>query len=576
MLNKQKKYIDYLSKVQEEVSKTNLSDEILKKFHFKEIVEAIQQTELLVPVIGAFSAGKSSLLNSFLGDKKLPEKITPETALATELRYSEDEHIEAVGPNSDIATFSIDDIEEIKDRAKDFKYLRMYLKNENIRNIEPLILVDMPGFESPLDLHNQAIMEYINRGVHYIVLSSVEDGTITKSMRRQLENIQAYERGFSFFLSKTNLKPKEEVEEIRQQVQDQLEDYFDITDEIGLVDDNGGESLQRVLSKIDPEQLIKKMFLEDLKDNFFYIKEAINTSISASSKTKEENNRAIQQLQKALYETLQKKKNLIEEAKSRYSDIRINTIVEAVGRDLSNSIEEIVSIGTSSGSDALSETILEIAKSSLIVNVKGSISDISNDIIGDFSVGLTDLNSRMSDFTISDDWLEGITNTTKKMADGISNTLNNIVEERQKNSKDKETTYKAITSILAITTTVLNPILELVIVFLPDILSSLFGANQEQKQKEQLRQAILTNTIPALKRELRTKLPDIFNAQVNELISKIGEQFEEAIIEKQSAIENAQKEIEEKNSNIEEIIQIYKNVDDTITTLANNTLYKEQ
>ena len=576
MLNKQKKYIDYLSKVQEEVSKTNLSDEILKKFHVKEIVEAIQQTELLVPVIGAFSAGKSSLLNSFLGDKKLPEKITPETALATELRYSEDEHIEAVAPNSDITTFSIDDIEEIKDRAKDFKYLRMYLKNENIRNIEPLILVDMPGFESPLDLHNQAIMEYINRGVHYIVLSSVEDGTITKSMRRQLENIQAYERGFSFFLSKTNLKPKEEVEEIRQQVQDQLEDYFDITDEIALIDDDGGESLQRVLSQIDPEQLIKNLFLENLKDNFFMIKEVINTNISALSKSKEENQGAIRQLQKALDETIQKKNNLIEEAKSRYSDIGVNSIVEAVGRDLSDSIEEIVSVAISGSSDTLSETILEIAKSSLIVNVKDSISDISDDIINDFSAGLTNLNSSMSDFTISENWITGVSDTTKKLVNGISSTLNNIVEERQKNSKDKDTAYKAITSILAITTTILNPLLELTIVFLPDIISAIFGSMQEKKQKEQIRQIILTNTIPSLKRELRNRLPEIFNAQVNELISKIGEQFEEAIIEKQSAIENAQKEIEEKNSNIEEIIQIYKNADDTITALANNTLYKEQ
>ncbi|WP_294959474.1 dynamin family protein [Sulfurovum sp.] len=578
MLNTQIKYIDYISKVNDEIEKTNLPDKVIEKFQLKETIEAIEKVELLVPVIGAFSAGKSSLLNSFLGDKKLPEKITPETALATELRYSEDEHIEAVGANSDITTFSIDDIEEIKDRAKDFKYLRMYLKNENIKNIEPLILVDMPGFESPLDLHNQAIMEYINRGVHYIVLSSVEDGTITKSMRRQLENIQAYERGFSFFLSKTNLKPKEEVEEIKQQVQDQLEDYFDITNEIGLVDDNGGESLQRVLSKIDPEQLIKTIFLEDLKDNYFSIKEAINTSISASGKTKEENNRAIQQLQKALDETLQKKNNLIEETKSRYSDIRINAIVEAVSMDLSNSIEEIVSVGMSGDSNALSETILEIAKSSLIVNVKDSMNDISGEIVNDFSTGLSNLNSVMADFTISENWIAGIAETTKKMITGASNKLNTIVSERKKvqnNNEDIDKTYKAVTSVLAITTEVVNPIVEVAIVFLPEILSFVFAAIQENKQKEKIRTTILTTTIPSLKRNLRAKLPEMFNAQVNELISQIGEQFEEAIENKQASIENAQKEREEENRNMEQIIQTYKKADKAITTLANNTLYKE-
>jgi len=574
MLKIQNQYIDYLSKVENEISKTKLIDSIVQRFHFEDSVRAIEETELLIPVIGAFSAGKSSLLNSFLGENRLPEKITPETALATELRYSENPRIEAVHSDKTVEKFSIEDIEKIKDRAEEFKYLRMYLKNNNLKKIEPLILVDMPGFESPLDLHNQAIMEYINRGVHYIVLTSVEDGSLTKSMRRQLENIQEYERGFSFFLSKTNLKPKDEVEEIKQQVQEQLEDYFDLSDEIGLVDNNGGESLQRILSQIDPEQLFKNIFLEDLKDNFFSIKEAINTSISALSNNKEENNRAITQLQKALAETTQKKNDLIEEARSKYSDARINTIIEAVGRDLSDSIDEIVSVGITGGSDALSKTISDITKSSLISNIKGSMSDISNDIVDDFSIGLADLNTTMSDFSLSESWLTGIADTTKKMFDSASNGLNDILKNRQGSAKNKDATYKVLTTVLAVTTTVLSPILELVIVFLPDIISALFASSQEKKQKEKIQQTVLTNTIPSLKRELRTKLPGIFNAQVNELILSIGEQFEGVIAEKQASIESTQKEIDEKNIDIEEAIQVYKSANDAITTLANKVLYK--
>lgn len=574
MLNMQSRYIDYISKVNAEIAKTNLQDEVVTKFQLKETIETIETIELIVPVIGAFSAGKSSLLNSFLGDKKLPEKITPETALATELRYSEDERIEAVASSGDITTFSIDDIETIKDRAKEFKYLRMYLKNDNIKSIEPLILVDMPGFESPLDLHNQAIMEYINKGVHYIVLSSIEDGSITKSMRRELESIQTYEREFSFFLSKTNLKAKEEVDQIKQQVQDQLEDYFDMTDEIGLVDDNGGKSLQRVLSTIDPEQLIKQLFLEDLKDNFFTIKEIINTNISALGKTREENDGVIKELQKALDQTIKKKNSLIEEAKNKYSDVQVNAIVEAVGKDISDSVDEIVTAGMSGGSSALSDTVTEIVKNSLILNVKNSMSDISDDIVDNFSMGLTDLNSIMSTFTLTESWLTGITNVTKNMFDGASNGLNSILKARQNNSKSATTSYKAITTVLAVTTTVISPILELVIVFLPEILSALFGSMQEKKQKAQIQQSILTSTIPSLKRELRAKLPEIFNEQVNELILSIGEQFEEAIAEQQLSIENAQKEMEEKSANLEEIIQTYKNANDVITSLSNNTLYK--
>lgn len=51
----------------------------------------ISNTDLIVPVIGAFDAGKSSLLNLFLGKKYLSEGI----ALATELHYNTSEYIEA-------------------------------------------------------------------------------------------------------------------------------------------------------------------------------------------------------------------------------------------------------------------------------------------------------------------------------------------------------------------------------------------------------------------------------------------------------------------------------------------------
>ena len=44
-----------------------------------------------VPFVGDFSAGKSSLINAFLGRQELlPTDITPETAVSYELWYAED------------------------------------------------------------------------------------------------------------------------------------------------------------------------------------------------------------------------------------------------------------------------------------------------------------------------------------------------------------------------------------------------------------------------------------------------------------------------------------------------------
>ena len=50
----------------------------------------------------------------------------------------------------------------------------------------------MPCFDSPLDAHNKAIFNYLDRGIHYAVLIPADAGTVTKSMVRQIENIISF------------------------------------------------------------------------------------------------------------------------------------------------------------------------------------------------------------------------------------------------------------------------------------------------------------------------------------------------------------------------------------------------
>jgi len=573
MLQIQKEYINYINSLKNELIKVDMKSSLANDVNLGGYAKLIKNTELIIPVIGAFSAGKSTLINSFLDSKILPENITPETALATELRYSDNERIEAVNKEGNITTFSIDEIDKIKESSSEFKYLKVYLLNENLKNIEPLILVDMPGFESPLDLHNQAIMEYINKGVHYIVLTSVEDGTITRSMERQLRDIQEFGRDFSFFLSKSNLRADSEVKEVANRLQEQIEDYFDIQKEVVPVDDNGGESLKKILLSIDPEEIFKSLFVDVLKENFFTITEMLNITISALGNDKKRNEEVIQELQDSLVKIQQERDHLIEEAQERYSNTNVNRIVEAVGRELTNSLDELVNAGIVGGQDAMSQLISEIVRHSLIVHIKDSMSNISDEIVDSFSINLVDLNSSMSEFTLSENWLGKITDTAKNMLNNAKGSLDGIIENRQKN-KNAETMYKAITSVLAITTTVLEPIVEVIIVFLPEILGGLLENYQKQKQKEQLQSTILTQVIPSLKRELRTKLPEIFNQQVQEMIKDVSEQFEQMIEEKREVIEKTQKEIDTKNIDLQKEIEVYQDILNNITVLTNQTLYK--
>ena len=65
-----------------------------------------------------------------------------------------------------------------------------------------MVLVDMPGFDAPIENHNQAILNYLERGVFFVFLTSIEDGNITLSMKREIDNLQQIGKGFAFCISK--------------------------------------------------------------------------------------------------------------------------------------------------------------------------------------------------------------------------------------------------------------------------------------------------------------------------------------------------------------------------------------
>ncbi|GAA7852011.1 hypothetical protein HpMS172_14160 [Helicobacter pylori] len=107
----------------------------------------------------------------------MPTGITPETSLATELHYSANERIEAFSNNDEKAeSFELNEqsFEVIKENAAKYSYLKVYLNNEALKTALPLVFVDMPGFDSPISSHTHAILEYLERGVHFVILTSVE------------------------------------------------------------------------------------------------------------------------------------------------------------------------------------------------------------------------------------------------------------------------------------------------------------------------------------------------------------------------------------------------------------------
>lgn len=200
--------------------------------------DSIEKQELLVPIVGGFSVGKSTLLNDFLGENILSVGLTPETALATELRYTDSESyfiaVKKNGTEEEEGKIALKDSEILKTRAQEFEYCKIYLNHPKLKKLSPIILVDMPGFDAPIGAHNKAISNYLRKGVYYIILESIDKGTIASSIKSQIDILVAYNRDFSFCLSKTNLISPQDVAEVCEGIRKELEIDFDYNKPIAL------------------------------------------------------------------------------------------------------------------------------------------------------------------------------------------------------------------------------------------------------------------------------------------------------------------------------------------------------
>ena len=568
MIQTQKKYSDYLQEVKNILKDTNVE---ISKINFYE--EKINNTELIVPVVGGFSAGKSTLINQFLGENILSIALTPETALATELRYSENSYIKAIKKDDTFDKYEISEIDIIKEKAKNYKYIKLYLNNQKLQEIEPLILVDMPGFDAPIEHHNQAILNYLNRGIYFIILTSIEDGNITKSVLREITNIMEFGKDFSFCLSKTNLRTENDIKAVQNIIEDQLKDYFDFNKEIILTDNSSGLELEKILNKIDIEELFKKVFLSDLRFNHIENESSINIILSTLKVSREEVLKTITELENSIKNILNKKEQMIEEAEEKYSNTNIDGIINKITNELNLQKEVLISYAIANPNN-ISQEINEIVKNILIPEIRKRIKDVSNRIVDDFSIELKNLENNLDNSNFDNNWIEKISYSTKNILEKAQNGLSTIVDERRSKETDDKL-YKAITTVLGVTTSFVAPIIEIIIIFLPEIVRFISGKAKEKQQKEKISEQISISMIPEIKRKLRETIPQIFNDYLKNTIETISQEFETQLEQKRQEIIVTQQDKEDNIKDIEQEILKLENIKKELQFLATKNLYNQ-
>ena len=555
MLQTQQNFVDYLVQLDSLAQKARLDKDKSK------LLASIKERELLIPVVGGFSAGKSSALNDFLGEEILSVAITPETALATELRYTDGQsYAEGMKDNNSVEKIAISDLDSLKSRAGEFKYLRLYLNNPKLKAIEPLILVDMPGFDAPLELHNKAIMEYLQRGIYFIILESAESGTIAMSIKKHIDSLQTLGRDFSFCLSKVDLVAPSTLDGVKSKIASILSAEFGYDKDITLLGENGerAQSLQKIIEQINAEQVFENLYLDTLKFDFNDTKSSLQTKISSLKSTKDEADEALKELQNAIDSIVNKKQNI---AQNTTSDIQsaVDGTMIAVDRAIQGSISSIAQSALNNP-QSLNAQVSEIVRSTLLNEFTKRGGKMRENLIADYKFALKDLN--VASLEIDSAWVENVANS-------INTALHNISVGVTDNSGLIEGVAGAI-KIGALILAKFPALKWLPIV--AEIVTGLFPLFAPERKIDEGK--LLMDILQSVRATITPEVSTAFSNQISAMQEVVGALIESKLKEKQDEIKKAQEEksqiADKLNSEIADLSAISNELD----SLANKYLYK--
>ncbi|MEI0508615.1 dynamin family protein [Brachyspira intermedia] len=540
MLNNQKKFIDILNNINTICQNSNISNE-----NIKNTIELIENTSLIIPVVGDFSSGKSTLLNKFIGKDILSVNVKPETAVPCELYYSKEEYAIGIDENGNETKLEEVDTEN----TKDFLYIKRYVNSENLKKISPIVLVDMPGFDSPLENHNRAIMSYLDKGIYYILLTPVDAGTVSKSMMNQINNIKNLKKDLSVFLTKTDLRDEDTVQKVKKEVQDRLSD-IDIYKTVNTINEKDINLFDKMIKELNIEELFYSIFADFIKAICHETESSLKIKISALKSDVNQNQSIIEELEKAIKNLESKRDELIKEQKSKTYTAEIDAITQEIGNKLNSNIKELVKLAKSGDNEILKEEILNIAQSVVIEKIDSIIDDINLNITNSFSQEITTLDSSFNKYNIGDISV-GIQDLIRKY-NKIEIGMKEVTTKKWFRTERSLVPYTTATGIFAAVSSSLVPAVEIGIIVLPIVISLVTGLIDKIKQDKEIKDKIVS-TFPVVKREIRNKLKEILEIKTNESINNIYIQYNDNLASKVEELEKVQKELN-KNGDVNSII----------------------
>ncbi len=224
-------------------------------------------SRLEVAVIGNFSSGKSSLINSLLGENVCPVKVNPTTSSVTKFLYSDKPSVYIVQDDGDSKSYKEITPEEYfvmsqhssgNTSESKFYFFEYHYPFDGFRGIA---LYDTPGFENTLNDMDERITQNIASQVDVLfVILDVNTGEVSGELLKRINDLKAnnehQKQDFYLILNKADTKSPESVASMRLFHENKYNGYFDkileysATDVLGNSNNSSDNLLKLISGKI--------------------------------------------------------------------------------------------------------------------------------------------------------------------------------------------------------------------------------------------------------------------------------------------------------------------------------------
>ena len=240
--------------------------------------------QLILPLIGEFSAGKTSLINALTDSKVLEIASRPTTATLYQIFFGSTEN-KAVALTTEGESVELQ-LDSMKNEEL-LKYPTVNLFDTSTKVPKDIIFVDTPGLSSPDPKHREVLISILPR-VDAILLTVDANQPITRSLLAFVKEMRLAEKPIYLILNKTDTKSTGELQDLKAGIARDID--LPIDSIVCTSASTGGVSeLQQLLTKIQGQkmQIIAKVDALRTKELIGELRAFIAEILRSSSSPKE-------------------------------------------------------------------------------------------------------------------------------------------------------------------------------------------------------------------------------------------------------------------------------------------------